>query len=143
MEAAVKKVCFAQLAFPLTHFGLFTLIAYISIYHSQHYEPKDGPDGSFEVLLYLNAFITAVASLLYSITFLLNVTLKWDRIKNITPLQLILPIVVCAFIQVGIYFPMEKTGYVSVFYLWLIVLPIILAAASLKFIMDSKEYVET
>jgi len=140
MEAAVRRVWLAQLAFPLTHFGLFTLIAYISVYHLGHYEPKDGPDGSFQVLLYLNAFATAVASLLYSITFLTYVNLKWDRIKTISSFQISIPIIVCAFIQVGIFFPIDQTEYVPTLYLWLIVSPIILAAASLKFISGNEEY---
>ena len=140
MEAFVKRVWLAQLAFPLTHFGLLTLIAYISIYYMGRYESKDGPDGSFQIDLYLNAFATTVASLLDSITFLTYVNLRWDRIKTASAFQLSLPIIVCALIQVGIFFPMSQTEYAIVLYLWLIVSPIILAAVSLKFITDNEEY---
>lgn len=141
MEAIVKRVWLTQLAFPLAHFGLFTLFAYISIYYFGHYEPKDGPDGSFEIYLYLIAFATAITSLLYSTTFLLQVNLKWESVKTIPSIHLALPIIACALLQVGIYFPLSLIGNLVGFLLWLLVIPIVLAVASLKFITD-KEYVE-
>lgn len=139
MEAAVKRVWSAQLAFPITQFALLTLAAYINIYEQGHYDPKFGKAGSFELFLRIIALVTAVSSLLYSITFLLNINSILPQARTMRLSRLLLPIVVCALIQVGIYFPIEQFGLSVLIFFWLFLTPPALAWLSVKFIADEQQ----
>lgn len=139
MKTAVKRIWLAQLAFPMTQFALLTLAAYINIYELGHYDAKDGQGGSFKIHLYLIALVTVVSSLLYSITFLLNINSSLNQIKAVPLLKLLLPITVCALIQVGLFFPFEQIGVGAVLYLWLFLIPPASAWLSSKFISEEQQ----
>jgi hypothetical protein len=139
MEATVKKVWLSQLVFPAIQFGLLALIAYISIYKFGNYDPKFGPGLSLRIHYYLIAFATAITSLLYSITFLLNIHSAWSQIKALPFFKLLLPITICSVIQVGIYFLFERTGWGIGLWLWLFLIPPALAWLSLKFLHKEQQ----
>lgn len=138
MRAEVKKAWLVQLAFPVIQYAVFLVIAYISVYWFENYDRKFDKAGAFGLYRSLIALVTAITSVLYSITFLLNVHSIWNQLRAFPWLTLSLPVAVCALIQVGLFFPLEKIGVVG-FLLWLFLIPPGLAWFSLKFIADEQQ----
>ena len=138
MEAPVKKVWLAQLAFPAIQYGVLMLIAYVKVYWFEDYDRKFDKAGAFEIYLYLIALITAISSLLYAITFLLKINSIMAQARTMPLTRLLLPIAVCALIQVGVFFPIQQFG-INVILLWLFLVPPTLALLSIKFIADEQQ----
>lgn len=138
MEAPIKKAWRAQLAFPVIQYGVFTLIAYINVYWFNNYDHKFDQAGALKLYCYLIALVTVITSALYSITLLLNVYSIWNQLLASSWLTLSVPIAVCALIQVGLFFPLEKIGFAG-FLFWLFLIPPTLAWLSLKFIADEQQ----
>lgn len=136
MDPSVKKVWLAQLAYPAIQYGALVLAAYINIYWFENYDRKFDKAGALALYRYLIAFVTAISSVLYSITFLVNVSSVWNQVRSSSWFTISLPIAVSSLIQVGLFFPFEKLGNGFGLVPWLFLIPPALAWLSIKFLSE-------
>ena len=136
MDPSVKKVWLAQLAYPAIQYGALVLAAYINIYWLENYDRKFDKAGAFAFDRSLIAFVAAISSVLYSITFFANVRSIWNQVRSASWFALSLPIAVSALIQVGLFFPLQKLGNGVGLVPWLFLIPPALAWLSIKFLSE-------
>lgn len=139
MESSVKKAWLALLVFPAVQYGVFVLIAYIDVYWFENYDRKFDKAAAFEFQRYLIAFYTAITSVLYSITFLLNAHSIWNQIRTFSWITITLPIAVCALIHVGLFFPFAKLGSGFGLIFWLLLIPPAFAWLSVKYLSEEQQ----